>query len=905
MYGKPAARYFVLTQVCGSGKTLYASIGALVETVQQCEEAGRLCRIVAAAPTRKLVYSLKTEVDDALAKAGIQMRCTHYIDGDDDNDGDEFRMSQWDGGILITCTHSLGKLRGGGDLDLLVNDEVDEGINSVAHLMPDKLANILAVCNQAGTVIWADAMAGATVTDALAHMGVTSDHYIVLDTTNIRPYSGARTRLVVPLGPAGQLVKDAAVYEAIAQAQKGRTVLFVSPTVAEVRVLERVAEAEALKVAVAHSFLSKEKLKDFMYRLRHCRRSEEHLAPTAPDDRVTEHRIYGISPVITSGVSSRNLIDVVVACGKTCSVSPKVIMQMVQRARDPDTEVIIFALEDGMLRPPGGSWKGERVDFDAATMPVQAHCRAHALADVATLAEALGKLKLGDIQKMCASGSGAQEVHGFDDDAYYACTESGRASKWYRIARARSSPPMSIDDAMREVAAAKRMASAVRTADSQNKELTMGAILVNYQFTDHDKADSLQRVLAHRVAEEANRSRYFLRTIGAIALREKRDFRGPEIRQYTAEELGEMKSIQKVRFDIRAADFKAYVEFEAQTFRFLDKLERYKMMEAILHERKDPTQAFKRFKTAEESAEDDPDELAALAAEGGQEEHIDDVSEDCGDESDDEGEPAQRKRRDDSAVLALLHETIWGEYLTYGPAVVAERNDNCIDLMRQIADEVDPRRLKALQAELRTSMKLVRFMREREAMEAYRNLSRIKLEGRQVLTHSLSKFRNNGFKKSQLGLTKWLALHELLQAAGFQEGIFDNARINDLMTRRSGGWLDPVNAQERARAENVAIKLQAFTKCTKGSATLSAFNAAVKHSFGAGKGGLGYFGAGLKLEVVNTDPAAPNGRWVVQRTGELWKHLAGGATPEFGAFWQKDRLKRQGYYAEEGVAVRI
>ena len=908
-YGKRAARYFVLTHVCGSGKTRYAIIGALVETVLQCEKDGRLPRIVAAAPTRKLVASLKAEVDEALAEADIDMRCTHYIDGEDGS-SEEYKMSQWDGGVLVTCTHSLWKLRGSGELDLLVSDEVDEGINSVAHLMPDKLHTILAVCKQARTVIWADAMAGATVTDALAHLDISSDHILVLDTTAIRPYTGARTRLIVPLGPKGQIVEDAAVYEAIKQAQQGRNVLFVSPTVAEVRVLQQAAEAAELKVAVAHSWLPAEELKDFLRRLRHCRRSAAHLEPPTADgeaDQVTEHQIYAISPVITSGVNSRNLFDVVIACGMTCSVSPKVIMQMIQRARDPDTEVLIFALEHGMLRPPGGTWKAERINFDQASVPVQAYCREHALADVETLEEALGKLTLGDTKKLC-SPRGAQDVvpSADNDDAHYACTNRGRAAKWYRFTRVRGSTPMSLDDAMREIAATKRMASAVLTADRDRGtfQQTMGEILVDYQLTNHDTKDSLQRVLAHRVAEKANRTRYFLRTIEAIALREKRDFRGPEIREYTTEELAEMKVIEKVRFAIREADFRAYVEYEAHTFRVMDKLERYKAMEAIHFEKKDPTHAFKRHKAAEDTAED-PDERAARAEEDVHIDAPDAASGACSEDDDGDGQ-RQKKQHDDSAVLARMHETIWAEYLTYGPAVVAVRNDSCLDLMQKVAAEKDANKLNQLQKELKTAMKLIRFMRGREALEAYRILSSIKLQDQRELTaQSINKFRNNGFTQSKIGLAKWLAVHELLQTAGWKAGIFDDGHVTELMTTRSGGWRDAVNAREQTRAKNVAIKLRAFTKCADGAATLSAVKAAIKHTFGRGKGGLGHFGDGLGLDVVNRDTTAATGEWVVQRTGVIWSHLDGGATPEFAAFWKGDRLKKQGYYAKEGVEVRI
>jgi superfamily II DNA/RNA helicase len=118
--GKLAARMFVFTHVCGSGKTRELIIPAVVEHVLKEESmaepghyqplADRLF-VVLAAPTRKLVRTLMEEVDAALEAAGANSRCDHYLEG-------EFRPG--DRGIIATCTHSLGKLGRSGKIQLLV-----------------------------------------------------------------------------------------------------------------------------------------------------------------------------------------------------------------------------------------------------------------------------------------------------------------------------------------------------------------------------------------------------------------------------------------------------------------------------------------------------------------------------------------------------------------------------------------------------------------------------------------------------------------------------------------------------------------------------------------------------------------------------------------------------------------
>ena len=111
--GKLAARMFVFTHVCGSGKTRELIIPAVVEHVlkEESKTPQRLF-VVLAAPTRKLIRTLMEDVDAALEAAGAQSRCKYYLDGDFDPYATK--------GIIATCTHSLGKMGRNGKIQRLV-----------------------------------------------------------------------------------------------------------------------------------------------------------------------------------------------------------------------------------------------------------------------------------------------------------------------------------------------------------------------------------------------------------------------------------------------------------------------------------------------------------------------------------------------------------------------------------------------------------------------------------------------------------------------------------------------------------------------------------------------------------------------------------------------------------------
>ena len=142
-------------------------------------------------------------------------------------------------------------------------------------------------------------------------------------------------------------------------------------------------------------------------------------------------------------------------------------MQMVERARDPDTEVKLLLSDKALLSSPAGRWVHERVDFAAAAMDVQLHCRSRGLADVTSVAEALRKLRLADLQRAFGDRRGLLSVGlgpaalrqvSVDDEAFYAHVPERRGSKtcamiWVRFARKSAGAGPTIDDVIKVNAA--------------------------------------------------------------------------------------------------------------------------------------------------------------------------------------------------------------------------------------------------------------------------------------------------------------------------------------------------------------------------------------------------------------------------------------------------------------------
>jgi hypothetical protein len=154
-FNKPDARVFVSVHVCGSGKSWDMMIPAVVEHVAEMESRRGFVEsdlfVVIAAPTRKLVESLRKDVNKALDSHGLTTRAVSYRDED---------VDRWTRGVIATCTHSLHKFARGNRIQLLIVDEVQEAIESIVHLNPNRLSEALAALAHAEEALWADAMAG-------------------------------------------------------------------------------------------------------------------------------------------------------------------------------------------------------------------------------------------------------------------------------------------------------------------------------------------------------------------------------------------------------------------------------------------------------------------------------------------------------------------------------------------------------------------------------------------------------------------------------------------------------------------------------------------------------------------------------------------------------------------------
>jgi hypothetical protein len=154
------------------------------------------CLVVA--PTRKLVESLMKTVNAALEAAGLETRCVHYEDED---------VKSETRGVIACCTHSLHKFAEGTNIQLMIVDEVAEGIESVSHLDPDGLCVALRAMKHADQIFWADAMAGASVADALRHLEIPPSRCIILDSPEKRPYRDAPFEITIPVTKDGKIAQ--------------------------------------------------------------------------------------------------------------------------------------------------------------------------------------------------------------------------------------------------------------------------------------------------------------------------------------------------------------------------------------------------------------------------------------------------------------------------------------------------------------------------------------------------------------------------------------------------------------------------------------------------------------------------------------------------------------------------
>jgi hypothetical protein len=553
------------------------------------------CLVVA--PTRKLVKSLMQTVNAALEAAGLETRCVHY---EDEEVKSETR------GVIACCTHSLHKFAEGINIQLMIVDEVAEGIESVSHLDPDGLCVALRAMKHANQIFWADAMAGASVADALRHLEIPPSRCIILDSPEKRPYRGAPFEITIPVTKDGKIAQvrgwwgkppisraltdapatvggmgglaphqNAAIAGLVEACKAGLNVLMTCCTVFAVRVAEKVLQQEGITCRVAHSLLPDTDVYVALFQI--SRRDEASFL--GPGDVVTAVQAYLNSPLISSGISSRNLFDVVIADTQGCTVSAKILMQMIARARDSNTRVRAIVTDSGIVRMPGGPWQHERVDYASAAVDVQKHCKARAISDVMSIEEAKRVLRMADMEKAFGNrrgmitigveGAPCIEVP-VDDEAFYAYVPSTFGSRkagmmWVRFARAPSKPSATITQVIKENSRKERLSTAA-TQNANAKRI--GELLCTVDTVGYARESLLARVAAHAGLDAKNLRRNFIPTLEAIVRREERAYAGrPRLHVLSDDDVAAMGSIQAVRQELRLDDVVEYARYERDSLR--------------------------------------------------------------------------------------------------------------------------------------------------------------------------------------------------------------------------------------------------------------------------------------------------------------------------------------------------
>ena len=907
-FGKPIANVFILTHVCASGKTWAIMIPAVVEHVRVAEQrpgfkASDLF-VVLSAPTRNLVKSLRDDVNKALAAAGVATRCQHYRDDDITKDAR---------GVIAVCTHSLHRFtERSGKMQLLLVDEAAEGIDSVTHLNASILGNTLRAMVNADEVIWADAMAGKSITCALDYLRVHERRVIVLDTPTLRPYRGAPTEIVVPVSSKGKIAKNGAIALALEKCRDGFNVMFCSPTVFDVRLLEQLACQAGIKVTVAHSKLRDADAEVFIDRLKNSRRDA--AACSDPADAVTEFQLYAFSPIVQSGISSRKLIDVVVADVKGCTVTAKILMQMVQRARDPTTRVILVVTDPRVVRLPGGRWAHVRVDVRAASVEVQAHCASRALADAVSIAGAEAILCMADLQKAFGDRAGRVAIGidaapsltvPVDDEAFYARTGKGnRGAVWVRFSRQPHCSGPTVDAVLKKLSRKERLSQA---AIQRGRVGRVGDLLSVVESMAYEKDDLLKLVEACVAVDEENTARDFLPTLGAIIHREERACVGPTLRVLSDDELQTMRTIEAARKAMRLTDVVAYAQFEQNELRpvgpgatFATAVERYESHWKMYVAHEKYARIYEVQLPAKRSrSHDDSTEVATVCRSQPA------VDEPAGDD-DDEGAAAEDDDDDDDdgadaagvgarAPLGDAPRLAWESYLTYGAAITGEVNDQFLAVHATSATGA-AEEARAVTKELTELTGRINTMNTNEVKEAFRALYQIRKKPLDKSHRDLvERWKCRRATRLDDQLERWLVVHDVLIAAGWPQGIFDSTGVSELMQRRDPQWDVAPHGMERMRTE---ATIQALAAAKPGIKSYSISMGRVSQVV------LGYLfprtngraPADLGLCLQSGTDEGGGVFWVVRRTGTLWEYLECCPEPEWQAFFAGHWTKGEGVY---------
>ena len=283
--------------------------------------------------------------------------------------------------------------------------------------------------------------------------------------------------------------------------------------------------------------------------------------------------------------------------------------------------------------------------------------------------------------------------------------------------------------------------------------------------------------------------------------------------------------------------------------------------------------------------------------------HQDDVEDGA---SSDDDENAWRGQ----VLVGDVPATTWKEYLTYGPTLVAERNDRVrkfFEQQNQTAAHECHGELQETEEQSDDNFKmlksLTRAMTKDETMEAYRALTLLKQEeGTELSQHLHSRMTNKSTSKTDDTLSQWLAVHELLIAAGFEGGVFDEAtEVKAFITPRSADWSNPEFAEEKRRGEAAYQAFKALDRSYEGryNFSMASFQAAISKAV--------HMCSGLKLQVLQVVETTRTSekRWRVIRSGELWKYLARGGVQEWKAFFGKHRRENQGVYAKSADSQAV
>ena len=633
-----------------------------------------------------------------------------------------------------------------------------------------------------------------------------------------------------------------------------------------------------------------------------------------------------------SGVSSRRLIDVVIADGKGCTITALILAQMFARPRDEDTEVIVVVTDPSIVRPPGGSWIHERVDYDDASNGVRQHCRERALSDAATVTRAEAVLRMALLRRAYGDRVGnvtvgvddaPTRVVPTDDDAFYArVTNNKGVTSWLRFVRKPYETGMTLAEAVKHDCKSERMSLAARS----NQFARVSQLAAAIDTVGWERESLLKHVAAYSTMDRKNNRRDFLRKLDALVRREARAYDGMTLYELTPDEEASMNDIQKARAAMQMDDVVQYANYEKFVFRTSDKRERYeKHYFAIMKEFKTysaPARSLFDAKRARLTLEED-------AQEDGEAREVDEPEH--GEESPFADDEDLTETFENAACFADAPRLAFENSLTYGTAIVGDIVDDFLDAYERYMDAqrtgADP---TVAPKELKDLRKLMVFMAKRESRYAFMALYDIRHSAdADINSEALERTLEMKGRGTDSALQKWLVLHDTLIAVGFPGGIFDDgAKVRELF-KKGTSWDEPENQVRGLRRSPQLCEAQltdaspflgygggrphqaARERTLKVIRSLQGLDDKSRRVMSAQKASLKDFNKIIKrcvfdnapssdffdFELVHGVDAAKQEFWAVRRTGVFWEYLDMCPPPEWNAFFKGDWVNRKGVYA--------